>query len=125
METYLPKVCHWNQNLSLCTLDTDSGLLLRPRFWICVAECIPWERHWKRTIFRARVKKIMNLLFDMILRLWIMPLKHPGEILKRQIYMLVRGRIWTFEILIHILKCPQKSIPIYLLTRNKGENQEL
>lgn len=88
METYLPKVCHWNQNLSLGTQDTDSGLLLRPRFWICVAECIPWERHWKRTIFRARVKKIMNLLFDMILRLWIMPLKHPGgDIEKTDIYV--------------------------------------
>ena len=44
--------------------------------------------------------------------------------MKRQVYMLVRRRIWTFEILIHTLKRPQKSIPIYL-TRSKGENQEL
>ena len=37
-EMYLLKVSQCNQNLIPGTLDPDSGLLLRPRFWVCVAE---------------------------------------------------------------------------------------
>lgn len=73
------------------TLDTDLGLLLRPRFWVCIAEytLYPSLGDWKRTRFRPRAKKIMNLLFDiMILLLWIMPLKHQGgDIEKTGIYV--------------------------------------
>lgn len=87
----LLKVLSLKPTFKFSILDTDLGLLLRPRFWVCVAEYMlcPSLGDWKRTRFRPRAKKIMNLLFDiMILRLWIMPLKHQGgDIEKTSIYV--------------------------------------